>query len=152
MKLYKICQYIDIFNIIFNSSGVKIFLFLILFISYSEKSYWDQLQPPLERAVYWTEYVIRHGGATHLRSLEIRSQTSDLDILIILNLMLCIHLVCKTFLVLLTYQKIFLVNFFGSFLVNILQRNFLRKWNVIKCLMFFFCLVFQTKNEVIYST
>ncbi|CAL4124093.1 unnamed protein product, partial [Meganyctiphanes norvegica] len=28
----------------------------------------DQLETPVERAVFWTEYVIRHGGAKHLRS------------------------------------------------------------------------------------
>ncbi|CAH0598235.1 unnamed protein product [Chrysodeixis includens] len=28
----------------------------------------DQVQTPLERAVWWTEYVLRHGGAKHLRS------------------------------------------------------------------------------------
>nr|AEW43110.1 UDP-glycosyltransferase UGT33B7 [Helicoverpa armigera] len=28
----------------------------------------DQPQPPLERAVWWTEHVLRHGGARHLRS------------------------------------------------------------------------------------
>jgi glucuronosyltransferase len=28
----------------------------------------DQPQTPLERAVYWTEYVIRHKGAPHLKS------------------------------------------------------------------------------------
>ncbi|KAL0810817.1 hypothetical protein ABMA28_010129 [Loxostege sticticalis] len=28
----------------------------------------DQSQSPLERAVWWTEYVIRHSGATHLRN------------------------------------------------------------------------------------
>lgn len=28
----------------------------------------DQETPPLDRAVYWTEYVIRHQGASHLRS------------------------------------------------------------------------------------
>ncbi|XP_052743544.1 UDP-glucosyltransferase 2-like isoform X2 [Bicyclus anynana] len=28
----------------------------------------DQPQTPLERAVWWTEYVLRHGGATHLRA------------------------------------------------------------------------------------
>lgn len=28
----------------------------------------DQPQKPLERAVWWTEYVLRHGGAKHLRA------------------------------------------------------------------------------------
>ncbi|CAH0598246.1 unnamed protein product [Chrysodeixis includens] len=28
----------------------------------------DEVQSPLERAVWWTEYVLRHGGAKHLRS------------------------------------------------------------------------------------
>lgn len=28
----------------------------------------DQKDRPLERAVYWIEYVMRHGGAQHLRS------------------------------------------------------------------------------------
>ena len=30
--------------------------------------YQDQPLTPLEQAVYWTEYVIRHKGAPHLRS------------------------------------------------------------------------------------
>ena len=28
----------------------------------------DEPMPPLERAVWWTEHVLRHGGAKHLRS------------------------------------------------------------------------------------
>lgn len=27
----------------------------------------DQIQPPLERAVFWTEFVLRHNGTDHLR-------------------------------------------------------------------------------------
>ena len=27
----------------------------------------DQTETPLERAVYWTEFVLRHNGASHLR-------------------------------------------------------------------------------------
>jgi len=30
--------------------------------------YKDQPMKPLDRAVYWVEYVIRHGGAGHLKS------------------------------------------------------------------------------------
>jgi glucuronosyltransferase len=28
----------------------------------------DRPQSPLDTAIFWTEYVIRHGGASHLRS------------------------------------------------------------------------------------
>ncbi|XP_022209988.2 UDP-glucosyltransferase 2 [Drosophila obscura] len=31
------------------------------------KLYRDQKETPLERAIWWTEYVLRHQGATHLR-------------------------------------------------------------------------------------
>lgn len=33
-----------------------------------QKLLMDQKETPLERAVYWTEYVLRHKGATHLQS------------------------------------------------------------------------------------
>ena len=42
--------------------------------SYKEKAkelsglFHDQIDKPLDRAVYWTEYVLRHKGARHLRS------------------------------------------------------------------------------------
>jgi hypothetical protein len=31
----------------------------------------DQPQSPLETAVFWTEYVIRHNGATHMKSAAV---------------------------------------------------------------------------------
>ncbi|CAL4063762.1 unnamed protein product, partial [Meganyctiphanes norvegica] len=37
-------------------------------ISTASKEFRDQPQTPVERAVFWTEYVIRHQGALHLRS------------------------------------------------------------------------------------
>ena len=32
----------------------------------------DQPQKPLDRAIFWIEYVIRHKGATHLRTASRR--------------------------------------------------------------------------------
>ncbi|XP_062122126.1 UDP-glucosyltransferase 2-like [Drosophila sulfurigaster albostrigata] len=37
-------------------------------VQLKSKLYKDQKDTPLERAVWWTEYVIRHNGAKHLRS------------------------------------------------------------------------------------
>ncbi|XP_039746211.1 UDP-glucosyltransferase 2-like [Pararge aegeria] len=47
----------------------------------------DQPQSPLERAVWWTEYVLRHGGATHLRAAGAHMHWTEyyaLDILLLL--------------------------------------------------------------------
>jgi glucuronosyltransferase len=47
---------------------------ILLYYRYRENAqrlsriYRDQPRTPLEQAVYWTEYVIRHKGAPHLRS------------------------------------------------------------------------------------
>ena len=44
-----------------------------IFISYEiaaerlSSLFHQQLQPPLERAVFWTEFVLRHNGTDHLR-------------------------------------------------------------------------------------
>lgn len=49
----------------------------------------DQPQTPLERAVFWTEYVIRHRGAPHLRSPAASlswTQFLMLDVLVLLIL------------------------------------------------------------------
>ena len=32
----------------------------------------DQIESPMDRAIYWIEYVIRHRGAPHLRSASRR--------------------------------------------------------------------------------
>ncbi|KAF2354361.1 UDP-glucuronosyl/UDP-glucosyltransferase [Trinorchestia longiramus] len=37
-------------------------------VNETSKIFKDQINTPLERAVFWTEYAIRHGGAKHLHS------------------------------------------------------------------------------------
>lgn len=45
----------------------------LLFSSYTNAAkeasnlFHDQVQPPLERAAFWIEFVLRHKGADHLR-------------------------------------------------------------------------------------
>ncbi|CAB3371478.1 Hypothetical predicted protein [Cloeon dipterum] len=41
----------------------------------------DQPQTPLERAVFWTEYVLRHNGAPHLRSAAVDLEWYQLHLL-----------------------------------------------------------------------
>ncbi|XP_071537041.1 UDP-glycosyltransferase UGT5-like [Panulirus ornatus] len=58
----------------------------------------DQLQSPLERAVFWTEYVVRHGGAPQLKSPAAQLSWVEflmLDVLafaLLLALILCLAL------------------------------------------------------------
>jgi len=64
------------FTSIFLNSPVDmgINMSILLYYRYRENAqrlsriYRDQPLTPLEQAVYWTEYVIRHKGAPHLRS------------------------------------------------------------------------------------
>lgn len=51
----------------------------------------DQHRTSLERAIYWTEYVIKHGGARHLRSPSANipwTQHYELDVVLFLLLLL----------------------------------------------------------------
>ena len=50
----------------------------------------DQPMSPQDRAIYWTEYVIRHKGATHLRSPALH--LSWIEVLH-LDIIFCFHLV-----------------------------------------------------------
>ncbi|KAJ8708778.1 hypothetical protein PYW08_010160 [Mythimna loreyi] len=55
----------------------------------------DQPQPPLERGVWWTEYVLRHGGARHLRAPSANilwSEYLELELIFILLLGLLVAL------------------------------------------------------------
>lgn len=67
----------------------------------------DEPMTALERAVWWTEYLLRHGGATHLRSpaanitwtefLELELVFTFLAFVLLLTVLLFIslRLVCR---------------------------------------------------------
>lgn len=60
------------------------------------KKFRDQPQTPLERAVFWTEYVLRHGNVDHLspvsRDMSIFHRF-DLDILLVLLAIISVFLI-----------------------------------------------------------
>ena len=55
----------------------------------------DQPQDPVTRAVYWIEYVVRHGGTPHLRSPELDLnwiQLNNLDV--VAALLAALYFIC----------------------------------------------------------
>lgn len=71
----------------------------------------DRPMSPLETAVYWTEYVIRHKGAPHLRSAAVGMpwyQYYLIDVILVIFLGIfsfCLILYCLIFKVLLRIIK-----------------------------------------------
>nr|CAD7573031.1 unnamed protein product [Timema californicum] len=66
------------------------------------KIYLDQPKPPMDLAVYWTEYVIRHKGAPHLRSAALDLnwfQLHLLDVAAMLILILAIVIIGLVFII-----------------------------------------------------
>ncbi|KAL0810823.1 hypothetical protein ABMA28_010135 [Loxostege sticticalis] len=64
----------------------------------------DQPQSPLERAVWWTEYVIRHSGARHLRAPAANmSWHQYLELELVLNLFAIILILSSAILALLFF-------------------------------------------------
>lgn len=60
----------------------------------------DQMQTPLERAVYWTEFVMRHNGTNHLRlgSVDLAPyQRALIDVYVVLILSALIPLLFTVF-------------------------------------------------------
>ncbi|XP_034829861.1 UDP-glucosyltransferase 2-like [Maniola hyperantus] len=56
----------------------------------------DEPQSPLERAVWWTEYVLRHGGAKHLRAAGANiswAQYFELELVVLIILVLVATLI-----------------------------------------------------------
>jgi glucuronosyltransferase len=60
----------------------------------------DQIQPPLERAVFWTEFVLRHNGTDHLRlgSIDLAPyQRALVDVYFVMSLFFIIPLLSMFF-------------------------------------------------------
>ena len=69
----------------------------------------DQAESPLERAVWWTEYVLRHGGAKHLRSPAANmswAQYLELELVITLLIAFLIVLAIFVFAIRYVYKTI----------------------------------------------
>nr|ANI21994.1 UDP-glycosyltransferase 33T3 [Spodoptera exigua] len=69
----------------------------------------DEPQTPLERAVWWTEYVLRHGSAKHLRSPSANiswRQYLELDLVLILLSVLLIVIVLSVLILRLVYRTL----------------------------------------------
>lgn len=66
--------------------------------------YHDRPKPPMETAVYWIEYVIRHKGAPHLRVAGLK----------------------------LAWYEYFMIDVIGSVILAIVVALFLSKWAIKK--------------------
>lgn len=66
----------------------------------------DQPQSPMERAVWWTEYVLRHNGARHLRSAAVDMPWYQYFLLDVIAFLLAVTLTA-TYLVYLITRTIF---------------------------------------------
>ncbi|XP_052744252.1 UDP-glucuronosyltransferase 2B15 isoform X2 [Bicyclus anynana] len=75
----------------------------------------DEPQTPLERAVWWTEYVLRHGGAKHLRAAGANiSWTQYLEIQLIVIVLPVLLFVILLFVWVLKFLKHFVREIIGS--------------------------------------
>lgn len=66
------------------------------------KVFHDRLVPPIDTAVYWIEYVARHGGAPHLRvaALDLPWYKYHLlDVIGFISLIVLIIVICVTYIV-----------------------------------------------------
>lgn len=69
----------------------------------------DSPQTPLERAVWWTEYVLRHGDAKHLRAPSANiswRQYLELDLVLILLSVLLIAVTVSVIVLRLVYRAV----------------------------------------------
>ncbi|XP_075986175.1 UDP-glucosyltransferase 2-like [Anticarsia gemmatalis] len=71
----------------------------------------DEPMKPLDRAVWWTEYVLRHGGAKHLRSPAANiSWTDYLELEIVLTMLLVFLVILLGIIIIVYYAYYFICN------------------------------------------
>ncbi|XP_072946302.1 UDP-glucosyltransferase 2-like [Epargyreus clarus] len=64
----------------------------------------DQPQAPLERVIWWTEYVLRHGGAKHLRAPAANMSWAEYyQVNLVVFLLTCIFIILSVICVILYY-------------------------------------------------
>ncbi|XP_072946286.1 UDP-glucosyltransferase 2-like [Epargyreus clarus] len=72
---------------------------------------YDQPQAPLERAIWWTEYVLRHGGAKHLRAPAANmSWTEYYEVKLLLTLGSIFFTIIVILMIILNYIFKFIIN------------------------------------------
>jgi hypothetical protein len=112
--------------------------FLAVHFSYRQKAqelsrlFRDRPHTPLETAIFWTEYVIRHGGAPHLRSAALDLtwyQYLLLDVIAVLVLFLAFVL-CTLYVICRKIVSIYL----GS-IPKKLKENWRRKNRINRCIL-----------------
>ena len=77
----------------------------------------DEPMPPLERAVWWTEHVLRHGGARHLRAPAANmswAQYLDIELILTISSVLSIVVTVLLLSIYLVWKKVFAKLFCSS--------------------------------------
>lgn len=141
----------------------------MLFDSYMENArrtsriFRDRPQSALDTAIFWTEYVIRHGGAPHLQSAAVKLAWHQYLLLDVITLMLGSVLIFllavrKLFRVLLSSKQVSKKNYkqqwFNEFCcchenMNCLCDLFIKVIVLINMLSVFFCCLSMTHRGAV---
>ena len=81
--------------------------------------YRDDPQTPIERVVYWMEFIVRHGGVKHLRSAAndlnfFQYHLIDVIAVLIIGLIVCVFVTFKVIKILCKGVMKYLFGFYSS--------------------------------------
>lgn len=84
----------------------------------------DQPMKPLDRAVWWIEYVLRHNGAKHLRSPAANITWAEYLEIEVLMIVLCGLLIVFTLLIIsLIYMFKIISRLYAVYNVNVVKKT-----------------------------